>query len=59
MVPFSAQYKQDLEKALDEEYKKVIEDGVTITGTYYYGEHFSLPGNPSKLDVIKNIYFNN
>lgn len=58
MVPFSAQYKQDLEKALDEEYKKVIEDGVTSTGTYYYGEHFSLPGNPSKLDVIKNIYFN-
>lgn len=58
MVPFSAHYKQDLEKALDEEYEKIKKEEREEFGTYYYGINFSLPGNPSKLDVIKNIYFN-
>lgn len=58
MVPFSAHYKQDLEKALDEDYEKITKEEREESGTYYYGINFSLPGNPSKLDVIKNIYFN-
>lgn len=58
MVPFSAHYKQDLEKALDEDYEKITKEEREEFGTYYYGINFSLPGNPSKLDVIKNIYFN-
>lgn len=58
MVPFSAHYKQHLEKALDEEYEKIKKEEREEFGTYYYGINFSLPGNPSKLDVIKNIYFN-
>ena len=58
MVPFSAHYKQDLEKALDEEYEKIKKEEREEFGTYYYGINFSLLGNPSKLDVIKNIYFN-
>ena len=34
MVPFSAHYKQDLEKGLEEEYKKITEGEREEFGTY-------------------------
>lgn len=57
-VPFSADYRKKLEEAIDEEYRKIMEDKTESFEFYYNGIHFKLYGAQSKLDVIKNIYLN-
>lgn len=57
-VPFSANYRKDLEEAIDEEYRKIMENGNEKLDASYKGKHFELQGAHTKLDVIKNIYFN-
>ena len=57
-VPYSSQYQKDLETAWEAEYQKAKQEEWKSLGLGYQGIYFGMSGNPSRLDVIKNIYLN-